>query len=223
MKKRKKRQLGHKQFYIRNAEIIALFKRELFNMAEIARLYNMTRERCRQIVYKEIGRDVATKISVKVRNFKKIDAENKRKEKYGDDYLEKREFKHKRKKEVELGFRWHWEYDACLRCNSTKRPYHSKGFCARCYQADRYECPEIRRKHQEVIRKYHVKLRLDEKRYALYVEKQRKYHKKYNIINKEKRKEEIKLRSQDPLIAESLRMKARRNYRTRIAPSRVKE
>ena len=127
---------------------------ELRSMQLVAKEFNLSRERIRQICIIELGQDKIDKI--KKQNKKNTAERNKNEyiKKYG---IKKYKLRKKYYNEYKSGNRWTILYDSCLICKRKDKPHYSKGLCELCYSRARYKDPDYRKKHSEYQKKWYMK------------------------------------------------------------------
>jgi hypothetical protein len=118
--------LNHGEFKSRNQEMIKLYQTGDYSLEVLGQKYNITRERVRQICSYNMLRGDVKKILEK-RTLKKIVQEYGSLEKYAE-IQERRNLKRLGKAEG----KWHWQYDACIDCGTTTKPFHAHGRCETC-------------------------------------------------------------------------------------------
>lgn len=151
-----------------------------WTFADIARKYNLTRERIRQITTrallyraKEIFHD---KVDPDLKKFfvdKKEKHLERTRERYG--FVQKKDLVKKEK-------RWSKNYDYCRKCATNSIKHHSYGYCKKCFPTTK-----IFKDMQKASRLRNIK-----KRKAYVSKYSREYHKRPEVIARFKEKENLK-------------------------------
>lgn len=110
----------------RNQQLIELYQTCDYSLQELSKQFNISRERARQICSRYILRSDIEKIKEK-RSLDKLAKRFGSLEKYAE-FKEKRNLRKLRKVEGA----WHWQYDACIDCGTTEKPFKARGRCDRC-------------------------------------------------------------------------------------------
>lgn len=145
----------------RSAKMAEMYLVQKMNYEQIGKVFNLTRERVRQLLVLQIGKDAIIlekerrKQVIKERNDNKFSPEKKQ-------HIENfRLFKE--------GKRWSADYACCVQCGSTKRRSKGRGLCYQCYE----KTPERIVSQKVSSKKYYLSHREERKGYN------NKYAKKY--------------------------------------------